>query len=219
MRVLEFFLDLLFPTKCILCSRLLQHQETDLCKTCRLEAPTCSGRKKSITFVMDWTAVYYYEGTVRESLLRYKFGGRQHYAAAYGRLLAARISEELHGEFDLLTYVPVSTRRRLRRGYDQVLLLAKAVGRELGIVPVPVLQKVRHNAAQSSLQGPEQRHANVLGAYRVSKPERLVGRRVLLLDDIITTGATLSECARVLRTAGASQVVCAAVAAHREKPR
>ena len=124
MRVLEFFLDLLFPPKCILCSRLLQHQETDLCKTCRLEAPTCSGRKKSITFVMDWTAVYYYEGTVRESLLRYKFGGRQHYAAAYGRLLAARISEELHGEFDLLTYVPVSTRRRLRRGYDQVLLLA-----------------------------------------------------------------------------------------------
>ena len=219
MRVLEFFLDLLFPPKCILCSRLLQHQETDLCKTCRLEAPTCSGRKKSITFVMDWTAVYYYEGTVRESLLRYKFGGRQHYAAAYGRLLAARISEELHGEFDLLTYVPVSTRRRLRRGYDQVLLLAKAVGRELGIVPVPVLQKVRHNAAQSSLHGPEQRHANVLGAYRVSKPERLVGRRVLLLDDIITTGATLSECARVLRTAGASQVVCAAVAAHREKPR
>ena len=219
MRVLEFFLDLLFPPKCILCSRLLQHQETDLCKTCRLEAPTCSGRKKSITFVMVWTAVYYYEGTVRESLLRYKFGGRQHYAAAYGRLLAARISEELHGEFDLLTYVPVSTRRRLRRGYDQVLLLAKAVGRELGIVPVPVLQKVRHNAAQSSLQGPEQRHANVLGAYRVSKPERLVGRRVLLLDDIITTGATLSECARVLRTAGASQVVCAAVAAHREKPR
>ena len=219
MRVLEFFLDLLFPPKCILCSRLLQHQETDLGKTCRLEAPTCSGRKKSITFVMDWTAVYYYEGTVRESLLRYKFGGRQHYAAAYGRLLAARISEELHGEFDLLTYVPVSTRRRLRRGYDQVLLLAKAVGRELGIVPVPVLQKVRHNAAQSSLQGPEQRHANVLGAYRVSKPERLVGRRVLLLDDIITTGATLSECARVLRTAGANQVVCAAVAAHREKPR
>ena len=219
MRVLEFFLDLLFPPKCILCSRLLQHQETDLCKTCRLEAPTCSGRKKSISFVMDWTAVYYYEGTVRESLLRYKFGGRQHYAAAYGRLLAARISEELHGEFDLLTYVPVSTRRRLRRGYDQVLLLAKAVGRELGIVPVPVLQKVRHNAAQSSLQGPEQRHANVLGAYRVSKPERLVGRRVLLLDDIITTGATLSECARVLRTAGASQVVRAAVAAHREKPR
>ena len=51
MRVLEFFLDLLFPPKCILCSRLLQHQETDLCKTCRLEAPTCSGRKKSISFV------------------------------------------------------------------------------------------------------------------------------------------------------------------------
>ena len=115
MRVLEFFWICFFPPKCILCSRLLQHQETDLCKTCRLEAPTCSGRKKSISFVMDWTAVYYYEGTVRESLLRYKFGGRQHYAAAYGRLLAARISEELHGEFDLLTYVPVSTRRRLRR--------------------------------------------------------------------------------------------------------
>ena len=109
MRVLEFFLDLLFPPKCILCSRLLQHQETDLCKTCRLEAPTCSGRKKSISFAWIGLPFYYYEGTVRESLLRYKFGG---VSIMQQRMAAAGCSNfrRLHGEFDLLTYVPVSTR-------------------------------------------------------------------------------------------------------------
>lgn len=158
MRVLEFFLDLLFPPKCILCSRLLQHQETDLCKTCRLEAPTCSGRKEVHLLCHGLDALSIIMRELCGNLFCVtNLAGVSIMQQRMAAWLAARISEELHGEFDLLTYVPVSTRRRLRRGYDQVLLLAKAVGRELGIVPVPVLQKVRHNAAQSSLQGPEQR--------------------------------------------------------------
>ena len=173
----------------------------------------------SIPFVTAWMAVYRYEGLARDSLLRFKFGGRQSYAAAYGRLLAARIQGELRAEFDLLTYVPVSPRRRWSRGYDQVRLLAEAVGRELGQKPVRALKKIRHNPAQSSLREREQRRANVLRAYRAVCPEALAGQRILLLDDIITTGATVSECARVLQTAGAAQVLCAAVAARGDGPK
>lgn len=219
MRVLYGLLDLLFPPKCVLCRRLLTREETDLCGSCRRDGPALSGRKKSIPFVTAWTAAYRYEGLARDSLLRFKFGGRQSYAAAYGRLLAAKIQGELEGEFDLLTYVPVSARRRFSRGYDQVRLLAEAVGRELGQKPVRTLRKVRHNPAQSSIQEREQRRANVLGVYRVIRPEALAGKRVLLLDDIITTGATVSECARVLQTAGAAQVLCAAVAARGDGPK
>ena len=141
MRALYRLLDLLFPPKCVLCGRLLEREETDLCGACRREGPVFSGGGMSIPFVTAWMAVYRYEGLARDSLLRFKFGGRQSYAAAYGRLLAARIQGELRAEFDLLTYVPVSPRRRWSRGYDQVRLLAEAVGRELGQKPVRALKK------------------------------------------------------------------------------
>ena len=127
-----------------------------------------------------------------------------------------KLLQEHPDGFDVLTWVPISRLRKFRRGYDQVELIAKAVGRELGMVPVPTLQKVRHNRPQSGIPGAEKRRANVLGAYREVSREQIVGKRVLLLDDILTTGATAGEAARVLLTAGAKEVHCAAVAAARK---
>ena len=75
------------------------------------------------------------------------------------------------------------------------------------------LKKVRHNKKQSGLGDISQRRANVLGVYRVLDPEAVRGKRVLLLDDVLTTGATAGECARMLLTAGAKEVHCAALAA------
>ena len=118
--------------------------------------------------------------------------------------------------FDCLTWVPVSRLRKFRRGYDQVELLAKAVGRELGMTPVPLLKKVRHNRPQSGITDSARRRANVLGAYREVDREAVSGKRILLLDDILTTGATAGECARVLLTCGAKEIHCAAVAAARK---
>lgn len=115
--------------------------------------------------------------------------------------------------FDLITWVPVSRLRKLRRGYDQVELLAKYVGAELGMKPVRLLVKIRHNRAQSGIAGQAKRRANVLGAYRMVNPEQVRGKRILLLDDVITTGATAGECARVLLTAGAKEVHCGCIAA------
>ena len=110
----------------------------------------------------------------------------------------------------------MSFRRKLRRGYDQVELLARAVGRELGMTPVPLLRKIRHNRPQSGISGMAERRANVLGVYRENGREQIVGKRILLLDDILTTGATAGEAARALLTAGAKEVHCAVVAAARE---
>ena len=215
MNLSEPILRLLFPPKCVLCGRLLGKDEQDLCRVCRTEVPEFSGQKKSIPFLAKWTVLWYYEGVVRQSLLRYKFRGRQSYASAYGRLLAMQLLPEKEC-IDILTWVPISTRRRCRRGFDQVELLARAVGAELGIPPTAVLRKTRHTPPQSSISGPAQRRANVLGAFQVTGD--VAGKRILLLDDIITTGATSSECARVLLTAGAKEVSCAALAA-RHKPK
>ena len=91
------------------------------------------------------------------------------------------------------------------------------MGQELGLAPVPVLKKIRNNRQQSRITGTAERRANVLGAYRMMNPEAVRGKRVLLLDDILTTGATAGECARMLLTAGAEEVHCAVIAAARSK--
>ena len=114
--------------------------------------------------------------------------------------------------FDILTWVPVSTRRRLRRGFDQSALLAQAVGRELQVPAVRTLKKIRHTEAQSLTPDAAIRRANVIGAYQVLPAPSLKGKRILLLDDIITSGATASECAKMLLTAGAKEVMFAAIA-------
>ena len=210
-------LNLLYPPRCILCRRLLKKEETDLCTDCRMEAPFFPDTKRKLQFLDSFAAVWYYESSVRGSLLRFKFRGARGYAASYGKLLAMRLMQQYPEGFEVLTWIPVSRLRKLRRGYDQVELLAKAVGRELGMIPVSTLKKVRHNRQQSRISESAQRRANVLGVYRVTDPDLIRDRRVLLLDDILTTGATASEAGRVLLTAGAKEVHCAAVAAARKR--
>ena len=210
--MVQRILRLLFPPKCVLCKRLLAKEETDFCHECREKAPQFEKSTLKLSFLAGWTAVWYYKDTVRESLLRYKFAGRQSYASAYGRALAMKLQTSELTDFDILTWVPVSSLRRMRRGYDQVELLANATAKELGIAPCKTLKKIRNTPPQSGIKDIYRRRANVLGAYRPVKPENIRGKRILLLDDIITTGATASECARVLLTAGAKEVYCAAIA-------
>ncbi|MEF2838463.1 MAG: ComF family protein [Oscillospiraceae bacterium] len=216
MRLYYLLIQLLFPSKCILCGKLLQAGEQDLCRECRVDSPEYPGAKDTIQFLDSFTAVWYYEGNVRRSLLRYKFYNCRSFAHGYGRILAMKLLRENPEGFDCITWVPVSFLRKLTRGYDQVELLANAVGRELGMEPVPLIRKVRHNRPQSGISGEAERRANVLGAYRVLNREAISGKRILLLDDILTTGATAGECARILLTNGAKEVHCAAVAAARK---
>lgn len=216
MKLYHSIMELLFPPKCVLCGTLLQKEETDLCRTCRTEEAEYPNRKEKLQFLDSFAAVWYYEGKVRKSLLRYKFYNARSFASAYGRLLALKIQQRNPDGFDVLTWVPVSPLRKFRRGYDQVELLARAVGKELGMTPVPTLKKIRHNRPQSGISGMEKRRANVLGAYREIAREEIAGKRILLLDDILTTGSTAGECARVLLTAGAEEVHCAVIAAARK---
>ena len=216
MRLYHYLIRLLFPPKCILCGKLLKKEEQDLCRECRCDSPEYPNRKENLQFLDSFTAVWYYEGNVRRSLLRYKFYGARSFASGYGRLLAMKLLQTHPEGFDCLTWVPVSRLRKFRRGYDQGQLLAESVGRELGMTPVPLLKKVRHNRPQSGIRDAAKRRGNVLGVYREENREILSGKRILLLDDILTTGATAGECARVLLTAGAKEVHCAAVAAARK---
>ena len=211
MKLYHRLMQLLFPPKCVLCRKLLTEEETDLCAQCRADTPEITGTKRKLPYLAKWTGLWYYEGSVRASILRYKFRGSRSYSQSYGRLLAMKLLQE-DISFDILTWAPISRRRKWRRGYDQVELIAKAVAKELGVPPVSTLKKTRHNRPQSKLKDAAARRANVLGVYRVTDHETVAGKRILLLDDILTTGATVSECARTLLTAGANEVICATVA-------
>ncbi len=217
--MLKRILELLFPPKCILCRRVLEKHETDLCHRCRTDSPISPANRVKISFVESWAAVWYYEGAVRSSILRFKFGGKQNYAPAYGRFLAMKLQQEYPDGFDLITWVPTGSRRIRKRGYDQAKLLAEAAGSELGMMPVQLLKKIRNTPPQSRIHGDAKRRANVLGAYKATDNIPFSGKRILLLDDIITTGATVSECARILLTAGAKEVHCGALAYARRAKR
>lgn len=206
-------LDLIYPPRCAFCHTLVANGRILVCDECARTLPftTENGRRK-LSFSAGCVAPLYYENDVRESLQRFKFSGCTGYARAYAPYLAECVREAFGSDFDLISWVPISRKRMHRRGYDQAQLLAKAVGRELGMKPVRTLRKIRDNPPQSRTGSPEQRRKNVAGVYVPVHPEAFAGKRVLLLDDIVTTGSTLSECARTLGLAGAEKIYCAAAA-------
>lgn len=212
MSVWEQFLNLLFPPKCPFCCRILD--TPGVCDVCQKELPW-TGEREAVREGpggLRCAAPLWYQGKVREAILRLKFKGAAPSAEDLGRLIAQCAAEHFSGEFDTVTWVPISRKRRWKRGYDQSELLARAACRAWGVKPVALLRKTTHNPAQSGLTEDAVRRANVLGVYEMVPGADVAGRRVLLLDDVCTTGATLTECVRVLRQAGAESVVCAAVA-------
>lgn len=222
MRRAEYwFRELLFPRKCMLCGTLLEKDEMDLCRCCRTNTPQYPfgtsnpppKGKNRLHFLDSFTAIWYYENDVRSCIHRYKFRRALHLAPKFGRLLAMKLLKDGPEEFDILTWVPVSRIRRLKRGYDQSELLAREVGRELDKRPRRLLCKVRNTPPQSGILKDSERKANVLGAYRLVHDADIRGKRILILDDVFTTGATTEECARILLSAGAKEVHCAAIAA------
>lgn len=207
-------LDLLFPPRCTFCRRFLKTGESGLCNKCAESLPFTEGEKvfSKGEFYTLCVAPLYYKDSVRDSILRFKFREMSNYAGCYGDLLADCVRQNLSGKYDLISWVPISANRKKTRGYDQSMLLAMATALALDDVAVETLRKHKDVPAQSGLDAPEKRRANILGAYEVVDMELVAGKRILLVDDIVTTGSTLSECAKTLLMAEAGEVFCAALA-------
>ena len=206
-------LDLLFPPKCVFCSRVLNKTDGGWCDKCTESLPYADNFGMQNGDVFDFcVSPLYYTGVVRRSILRYKFGGASHYADVYGKFLAGCISDCPDIKYDIISWVPLSSRRERKRGYDQAMLLAMATALELEDIAVETLRKPRDVQAQSELGDKKERSDNISGAYEISDPEIITGKRILLIDDVVTTCSTLDECARILLRAGAAGVICAALA-------
>jgi len=217
MGLLQGILDLLFPPKCVFCRDILLQKGAYFCVDCADSLPFCpdEAASQSGDFYVSCVTPLFYDAHVKDSIHRYKFHHARGYCRTYAPLMAACVSEQISQiqAFDLITWAPISKKRLRKRGYDQAELLAKELASYLDTPCVSLLQKVRHVAPQSSLAGGhEARRANIAGAYEVREAASLAGKRILLVDDVLTTGSTLSECSRMLLLAGAEEVFCTALA-------
>lgn len=214
-RIRDLLVNLLFPPKCPFCGKVLD--EPGLCAGCRKDLPWTEGDEGifPLSDGVRCAAPLFYEEAVQTGILRFKFHGAAGAAEPLGGLLAQCAAERFAGAFDTVTWTPVSRKRLRRRGYDQARLLAESACRRWNTKPAALLRKTADNPAQSGLAGAAARRANVLGLYEADPAA--AGRRILLMDDIVTTGATLSECARTLLAAGAAEVMCVTLARTRKK--
>lgn len=210
MKPLHPVLRLIFPPKCPFCGRVLRDPEAPACHVCQPVLPWREGVEK-VTGTLGCCAPLIYQGEVREAVHRFKFSSRSASARPFGLLMAQCVRDWEGCRPAGITWVPLSRRGRAERGFDQGELLARRLGEALGLPVVQLLEKPVHTPRQSAMKTPSARRANVLGAYRLNGG-REVPEALLLVDDVMTTGATLEECAGVLRGGGAERIWCVTLA-------
>lgn len=189
----------LFTRRCACCNEA----GPDLCATCRFALASSPAVRPAAGVAAALT----FDGAARQAILALKFANRRGVARHLAGLAVDRLGLERRPRFDVVTWAPTSVGRARRRGYDQAELLARHVARELG-VPCRRLLYRCHGDPQAG-RGRAERLAGP--AFRSRRPGRPL--RVLVVDDVVTTGATLRMAAEVLRAAGVAEVVTVAIAA------
>lgn len=211
--IFDYILSLIYPPKCVFCGTVID--KSDICEECEKTLPYTKGDSiyQKFPFVDKCISPLYYKDYVRRAVLRFKFAGCSCYSRRLGGIMSECAENNLDcGSIDMVSCIPLSRKRMHDRGYNQAELLAKEISKKVGVEYLPTLKKIRHNTAQSTIKDSKQRAANVIGAYRVIDAEEVKGKYILLVDDVVTTGSTVSECARILKKSGAKAVYCVTLA-------
>lgn len=217
MKILDLIAHLLYPWECVFCESVLK--DTDICRECEEKLPYTVGDSamQKFPFIDKCVSPLYYKDKVRASVHRYKFGGCSAYSRRYAALMSDCVENNLDcRSIDVISWIPLSKKRLRQRGYDQARLLAEEIAAKTGLPCRQLLQKVKNNSAQSLTRDAKQRRENVAGVYALDDGADVSGLRILLVDDVVTTGATMSEAARILRKEGAKSVFGVTLARHED---
>src|ERR1043165_1314050 len=230
----EAAVSLLYPPVCTICGGNVQAGEY-LCNGCeataaRIVAPFCQLCSEPFegSITNEFTcancahrrihfdaavSAYRGRGIVREIIHEFKYGRQIHLRHLVARWLQAALDDErIRGcQFDIIVPVPLHAARQRERGFNQASLLAGLLSAQISIPSKPLLDRIRYTTTQTALDRSE-RMENLHNAFRLRKNADVRGLRVLLIDDVLTTGSTLNECARVLKRAGARSVYAATAA-------
>lgn len=222
-------LSMLFPERCKYCDRVIDLRRTmckacentlytigkDICKKCGAEKEfcCCEGQKMFYECVC---APFYYEGAATKGLHNLKFRNRPEVADVFAKEMAeCFINNYSEFSFDYCTFVPSTKDNVKERGYNQAQLLAEGMCSIIGLECKELLFKLFNTKPQHTLKGIE-RSGNLLGAFAVNDKVNIENKRILLCDDIKTTGSTLNECAKTLLIGGAAEVFCITAAIARK---
>lgn len=218
-------LNILYPKRCALCDRVITNREYPVCLKCRkeiqpIEEPRCMHcskplRSDGVEFCLDCKrhkfsydcgfAAFLYSGKMKDSLMRFKYGGRQEYRRFYGEMLNLFAAEKVkRWAPEVLIPVPVHPGKLRKRGYNQAEVLALELGK-LWNIPVDsqYMKRIKKTKAQKNLDDKERRK-NLRQAFAVAGDEDY--RRVLIVDDIYTTGSTVDALAKLLKEKGVEEV-------------
>ncbi len=219
--------SLLYPASCMICATAVEQDEY-LCRECIDEAPrlvapfcercsqpfagamteafTCANCEDRVLHFEAAVSAFRSRGVVREVMHGFKYGKQFHLRRPLGRWLAQALHDpRLAGGFDCVVPVPLHPARERERGFNQAEVLAQLLAPRVGVPVRRSLQRIRYTTTQTQFDR-AQRMENLAGAFRLRRGADVRGCRVLLVDDVLTTGSTLSECAGVLKRAGALSV-------------
>lgn len=230
---------LLWPAVCISCGKGICETDKNLCKDCWDQLLTCTAGDYCIRCGKDATSFAMLDGacpdcqgkeihfdrivrcgvytqTLRKMILAFK-NGRTELGPMLGSLVNSSLAScDFSNDIDFFVPVPLHFSRRLSRGYNQALLLSKRLKQPSGKINTDLV-RIRRTKAQAVLPSVASRRANVAGAFAVRNGHRFAGRTICLVDDIKTTGATLNECAKILKQAGAEKVLALTLAVAGQK--
>lgn len=199
--------DILFPVRCPYCETVI-HKTEYACEDCKKRFPSPAIIKYAVGGY-KCTSPFPYDGIFKKAVKIFKFGNKGGYAKQLAFPIVQSILESYQGvDFDLITCVPMHKKRLAQRGYNQAELLAKECAKIMNIPYCDTLEKYKENREQHSIKASE-RAKNVKGVYRIIDKELVRDKNILIIDDIITTGNTLGECAKILMKKGCRSAECA----------
>ena len=201
MKIFKNILAVLFPQKCLGCKK----ENEILCSDCLLKI----NRPDTPHLNGIHIAANYQDLVLKKALWMLKYQGVKQLAKPLAELIRERIWKKLETENWLLVPVPLSKNKLRHRGYNQAEMIA---GELSGNVRADILFKKFHTKSQVEVKNKEERLANIIGSFEVRNPETIRGKKIILIDDVLTTGATMREAKKVLKQAGAKKVVGVVVA-------
>lgn len=206
----DFIISILFPVRCIGCGVF----DTWLCDLCADRITQSENRATLLQFhryvIRTYTVTDYHEPLVKEMISALKFKFAYTLSDRMGEMMALKITEAKkyfpNLAFDFIIPVPLAPRRERWRGFNQSALLARSCAQHIaGVVDESIIHRVRVTHPQTMLSITNRRK-NVRDAFKVDSKKDLFGKRILLIDDVVTTGATVNECAKILVRAGVTEV-------------
>ncbi len=218
----DFALDIIFPNRCPFCGNFIMWNET-ICKDCKeniskadeLICRRCGKLKCQCGSGFNWDMVFascfYNESSVRSAMLRFKTNGEGNIAGYAARDIVSHMGKENVPKPDMVVPVPMGRKKRAKRGYNQAELLAERIG---VLIPAPVRKDIifkRDSAVQQHELDRKDRAESVKSLFYTGNVP-LNGKSVMICDDILTTGATLNECAGLVRSLGAERIIAAVCA-------